>query len=208
MKKKDLFTLTTITTVTLSICIGIATFMSTNDFISLRTRAENDYTLTIDASNKSNFVQDGDVYRGTFKTGLGNDIVFKTKSAPSTKEGVALEMTSANDYLINETPLRGVTRMDITGHYLSGTSLGYYYALYVYYLADPDMANLDTALIISNKDYYMRIAREKVIEEYLLIVKKNYEKQNIDFSTALNLIRTNSRNIFFLKYKNAHRFGS
>jgi hypothetical protein len=72
----------------------------------------------------------------------------------------------------------------------------------------PDMANLDTALIISNKDYYMRIAREKVIEEYLLIVKKNYEKQNIDFSTALNLIRTNSRNIFFLKYKNAHRFGS
>ena len=72
----------------------------------------------------------------------------------------------------------------------------------------PDMSNLDTALIISNKDYYMRIAREKVIEEYLLIVKKNYEKQNIDFSTALNLIRTNSRNIFFLKYKNAHRFGS
>ena len=66
----------------------------------------------------------------------------------------------------------------------------------------------DTAVIISNKDYYMKLAREKVIEEYILIVKKNYEKQNIDFSTALNLIRTNTRNIFFLKYKNAHRFGS
>ena len=161
MKKKDLFTLTTITTVTLSICIGIATFMSTNDFISLRTRAENDYTLTIDASNKSNFVQDGDVYRGTFKTGLGNDIVFKTKSAPSTKEGVALEMTSANDYLINETPLRGVTRMDVTGHYLNGTGdLRANYVLYVYYLADPDMANLDkdtltnaTSSIHSVKEY-------------------------------------------------------
>ena len=72
----------------------------------------------------------------------------------------------------------------------------------------PDVTNLDSAVIISNKDYYMKLAMEKVIEEYILIVKKNYEKQNIDFNTALNLIRTNSRNIFFLKYKNAHRFGS
>jgi hypothetical protein len=72
----------------------------------------------------------------------------------------------------------------------------------------PDVTNLDSAVIISNKDYYNKLAQEKVIEEYILIVKKNYEKQNIDFNTALNLIRTNSRNIFFLKYKNAHRFGS
>ena len=72
----------------------------------------------------------------------------------------------------------------------------------------PDVSNLDTAVIVSNKDYYMKLAREKTIEEYILIVKKNYEKRNIDFNTALNLIRTNTRNIFFLKYKNAHRFGS
>ena len=72
----------------------------------------------------------------------------------------------------------------------------------------PDVSNLDTAVIVSNKDYYMKLAREKTIEEYILIVKKNYEKKNIDFNTALNLIRTNTRNIFFLKYKNAHRFGS
>ena len=72
----------------------------------------------------------------------------------------------------------------------------------------PDVNNLDTAVIVSNKDYYMKLAREKTIEEYILIVKKNYEKRNIDFNTALNLIRTNTRNIFFLKYKNAHRFGS
>lgn len=112
---------------------------------SLNAEADDEpYTLTIDASNKSNFVQDGGVYRGTFKTGLGNDIVFKTKSAPSTKEGVALEMTSKNDYLINETPLRGVTRMDVTGHYLNSKgNLGTKYSLYVYYLADLDMANLD-----------------------------------------------------------------
>lgn len=72
----------------------------------------------------------------------------------------------------------------------------------------PDMSNLDTALIISNKDYYMKLAKERVSEEYILIIKKNYEKRNIDFQTAVNLIRTNSRNIFFLKYQNAHPFGS
>ena len=134
-------------------CIGIVTPMGNNKVISFRTHADNDYTLTIDASNKTNFVQDGDVYRGTFKTGLGNDIVFKTKSAPSTKEGVALEMTSINDYLINETPLRGVTRMDVTGHYLNSKgTLGTNYALYVYYLADLDMANLDHDSLTNSKN--------------------------------------------------------
>lgn len=142
MKKKSLLTLS-ISTITLSMCASIIAVAGSNEVI-FPSRADNDYTLTIDASNKSNFVQDGDVYRGTFKTGLGNDIVFKTKSAPSTKQGVALEMTSINDYLINETPLRGVTRMDITGYYLTGKGdLGTNYALYVYYLADLDMANLD-----------------------------------------------------------------
>ena len=71
----------------------------------------------------------------------------------------------------------------------------------------PDLNNLESILIISNKDYYLRLAKEKAIEEYILIVKKSYEKKNIDFNTALNLIRINSRNIFFLKYKNAHPFG-
>ena len=51
------------------------------------------------------------------------------------------------------------------------------------------------------------MAKEKAIEEYILIRKKSYEKHNIDFNTALNLIRTNTRNIFFLKYKNANPFG-
>ena len=142
MKKKVLLTLITSAT-TISMSAGIFALAGSNE-VGVPTRADNDYTLTIDASNKSNFVQDGDVYRGTFKTDLGNDIVFRMKSAPSTKEGVALEMTSINDYLINETPLRGVTRMDVTGHYLNSKGeLRTGYALYVYYLADLDMANLD-----------------------------------------------------------------
>ena len=74
-------------------------------------------------------------------------------------------------------------------------------------IENPDMSNLESVLLISNKDYYLRLAKEKAIEEYILIIKKSYEKQNIDFNTALNLIRTNSRNIFFLKYKNRNPFG-
>ena len=74
-------------------------------------------------------------------------------------------------------------------------------------IENPDLANLESILIISNKDYYLRSAKEKTIEEYILLVKKSYEKQNIDFNTALNLIRINSRNIFFLKYKNANPIG-
>lgn len=151
MKNKSLLILIT-SAVTISMCAGIIAVVGSNEVI-VPSSADNNYTLTIDASNKSNFVQDGDVYRGIFKTALGNDIVFKTKSAPSTKEGVALEMTNINDYLINETPLRGVTRMDVTGHYLKGTGdLGTGYALYVYYLADLDMANLDHDSLTNSKN--------------------------------------------------------
>lgn len=156
MKKKALFTLIT-SAVTISICAGIIAVAGSNE-VFVPSRADNDYTLTIDASNKSNFVQDGDVYRGTFKTGLGNDIVFKTKSALSTKEGVVLEMTSINDYLINETPLRGVTKMEITGHYLSGTSLRSDYRLYVYYLADLDMVSLDKDELTNSTDYISSVS--------------------------------------------------
>lgn len=71
-------------------------------------------------------------------------------------------------------------------------------------LENIDLSNLDSLLIITNKDYYLRLAKEKAIEEYILIAKKAYEKQNIDFGSVLNLIRTNTRDIFFLKYKNQH----
>ena len=158
MKKKLLLILSGLTALASAATLAVVS----NNKLSFFTKAdEESYSLTIDASNKSNFVQDGDVYRGTFKTALGNDIVFRMKSAPSSKEGVAFEMTSINDYLINETPLRGVTSMEITGHYLNDSgNLGYYYALYVYYLADLDMVSLDkddltnsTNRIYSEKEY-------------------------------------------------------
>lgn len=137
-----------------------ATILASNNispFLNVKADGE-PYTLTINASNKSNFVQDGDVYRGTFKTALGNDIVFRMKSAPSSQEGVAFEMTSKDDYLINETPLRGVTKMEITGHYLSNASLGYGYRLYVYYLADLDMVSLDKDELTNSTNYVTSVS--------------------------------------------------
>ena len=142
MQKKKLGLL--ITSI-LSVGAVSATILASNNILpSLNARADVEpYTLTINASNKSNFVQDGDVYRGTFKTALGNDIVFRTKSAPSSQEGVAFEFTSLSDYLINETPLRGVTSIELTGHYLRNGSLSTFGSLYTYYLEDLDMASLD-----------------------------------------------------------------
>ena len=142
MQKKKLGLL--ITSI-LSVGVVSATILASNNispFLNAKADIE-PYSLTIDASNKSNFVQDGDVYRGTFKTALGNDIVFRTKSAPSSQEGVVFEFTSLSDYLINETPLRGVTSIEFTGHYLRNGSLSTLGSLHTYYLEDLDMTSLD-----------------------------------------------------------------
>ncbi len=142
MQKKKLVLL--ITSILSVGAVSTTILVSNNISLSLNAKADVEpYTLTINASNKSNFVQDGDVYRGTFKTALGNDIVFRTKSAPSSQVGVVFEFTSLSDYLINETPLRGVTSIEFTGHYLRNGSLSTFGSLYTYYLEDLDMASLD-----------------------------------------------------------------
>ena len=64
-----------------------------------------------------------------------------------------------------------------------------------------DFSNLDSILNIKNKNYYILLSKEKAIEEFILILKKSYEKHNIEFETAMNLVRTYSREIFYIKYK-------
>ena len=64
-----------------------------------------------------------------------------------------------------------------------------------------DLSNLDTLLTIKNKNYYILLSKEKTIEEYILIIKKSYEKKLIDLHTAMNLVRNYSRQIFNIKYK-------
>ena len=64
-----------------------------------------------------------------------------------------------------------------------------------------DFSNLDDVLKINNKNLYILQSKEKVIEEYILILKKNLEKKNIDLKSALKLVRNLARQIFNIKYK-------
>ena len=124
MKKKS--TLLLISSVlTFCVTVGIAVLANSNSFKSL-TIAENEpYTLTIDSSNKSNFVQDGDVYRGTFKTGLGNDVSFITNEV-ETNSGYLFSWKMGVGYLKNVDALTGLTKVEISGYVpnvLSGSVL-------------------------------------------------------------------------------------
>lgn len=113
MKKKSILTLTTISTIALSICAGCIALAGSNK-ISILTRANQTYSLTIDTSNVSNFsyVEEG-LYRGTFKTALGNDVIFTTN-----KQGNPLGDNkvywSVDDYLKSETALTGLKSIEVT----------------------------------------------------------------------------------------------
>ena len=64
-----------------------------------------------------------------------------------------------------------------------------------------DFSNLDTLLNVKNKNYYELLSKEKTIEEYILIIKKSYEKHLLDLHTSMDLVRRYSRLIFNIKYK-------
>ena len=64
-----------------------------------------------------------------------------------------------------------------------------------------DFSNLDTLLRIKNKKIYLLLSKEKAIEEYILILKKAFEKNYIDLNNAMNKVREYSRQIFYIKYK-------
>ena len=64
-----------------------------------------------------------------------------------------------------------------------------------------NLSNLDSLLNIPFKTTYEFQSREKSLDELILLIKKSYEKGTIDFASAIKLIRMNSRNLFFIKYK-------
>ena len=64
-----------------------------------------------------------------------------------------------------------------------------------------NFANLDSVLIIKNKKYYDLLAKERTIEEYIMVLRKAYEKKLIDLKTAKDLVRSYSLQIFYIKYK-------
>ena len=64
-----------------------------------------------------------------------------------------------------------------------------------------NLSNLDSFLKINNKKFYILQAKQKSLEEYLLIIKKNLEKKNIEFKSGITLTRKIAREIFYIKYK-------
>ena len=78
LKKNVIFLLAS--TMAIGVFTSVALLSNNSGHSSFINAESEPYTLTINASNRSNFVQDGDVYRGIFKTGLGNDVTFVTDS--------------------------------------------------------------------------------------------------------------------------------
>ena len=64
-----------------------------------------------------------------------------------------------------------------------------------------NFSNLDSILLIKNKKFYDLLSKEKTIEEYIIVLKKAYEKHLMDLKTAINLVRSYSRQIFYIKYR-------
>ena len=114
MKKRSLLILTTVCTATLSMCVGIVALMGTNNAISVPTRADLTYSLTIDQSNFSNFSSvGGGLYRGTFKTALGNDVIFTTNQTGNPL-GDNKIYWSVGNYLKSENALTGLKSIEVT----------------------------------------------------------------------------------------------
>lgn len=111
MKKKTLFTINAISTLTLLMCITIVALTGNNNVISVQTRANQAYSLTIDQSNFSNFsCVEENLYRGTFKTALGNDVTFTTSDNAI---GDKIYWTNG-DYLKNDNALLGLNKIEVS----------------------------------------------------------------------------------------------
>ncbi len=63
-----------------------------------------------------------------------------------------------------------------------------------------DFNNLESFLIINNKQNLIKNAKINSSKELIIIIKKSFENKIIDFQTAFHLIRTQSRINFFLNY--------
>lgn len=166
MKKKPILTLTTISTIALSICAGCIALAGSNK-ISILTRANQTYSLTIDTSNISNFsyVEEG-LYRGTFKTALGNDVIFTTN-----KQGNPLGDNkiywSVDNYLKSETALTGLKSIEVTASTNIGDKAPYrnYPTIRTEMLVDPNQPESfyyvdKTTNTRDSKTYIMNIDEE------------------------------------------------
>lgn len=164
MKKKSLFTLTTISTVTLLMCIGVVAFAGTNNAIGVPTRADQTYSLTIDQSNFSNFSYvEENLYRGTFKTALGNNITFTTNKA-SNPLSDNKTYWSVGNYLKSDNALTGLKSIEVSASTFLGDLPPYrnYPTIRAEMLVDPNQSESfyyvdQTTNTRDSKTYTMKI---------------------------------------------------
>ncbi|MDY6392844.1 MAG: hypothetical protein SPL80_08430 [Bacilli bacterium] len=149
LKKDVIFLLTS--TMVIGAFASVALLSNDFDHPSFLNAESEPYTLTIDASNRSNFVQDGDVYRGVFKTGLGNDVTFVTNSVNPIGEDVFYWQTN-NGYLKNETAMTGLYQIDISAYVYGGA------------LQNPSAATLRTETRIDPKQASSVYSADKMID--------------------------------------------
>ena len=119
LKKNVIFLLAS--TMAIGVFTSVALLSNNSGHSSFINAESEPYTLTINASNRSNFVQDGDVYRGIFKTGLGNDVTFVTDSVNFIGDDVFYWYRNSG-YLKNETPMTGLYQIDISAYVYGGPS--------------------------------------------------------------------------------------
>ena len=117
LKKNVIFLLTS--TMAIGVFVSTVLLSYNSGHFSFINAESKTYTLTINASNRSNFVQDGDVYRGIFKTGLGNDVTFVTNSVNFIGDDVFYWQTNSG-YLKNETAMTGLYQIDISAYVYGG----------------------------------------------------------------------------------------
>ncbi len=105
-KKKIILLLTS--TMAIGVFASVVLSSNNSEHSSFINAESEPYT---NASNRSNFVQDGDVYRGIFKTGLGNDVTFVTNSVNFIGEDVFYWQRNSG-YLKNETAMTGLYQIE------------------------------------------------------------------------------------------------
>ena len=114
---------------TKSLLLGLTAVLACGSVASVALLSENEtlpsystaseYSLTIDQSNFSNFTYvEENLYRGTFKTALGNDVTFTTNKDVNILDN-KIYWTNGN-YLKNDNALSGLNKIEVSAEVSRG----------------------------------------------------------------------------------------
>ena len=70
---------------------------------------------------------------------------------------------------------------------------------------DSCFEKIDQLITIKDEKYMEYAIKKKIIEDYLIYLKKGYEKKIINFNDMINLTRTLTREVFSIDYLMSQR---